>query len=299
MADVKITALPAIASVALADVIPIVDDVSGTPATTKATITQLRAAMMPIVNADVDVGAAIAASKVVQASGTGIPHVVSGALSAASSLIVNADVDPLAAIAASKVVQATGTGIPHVVSGALSAASSLIVNADVDAAAAIAASKVVQATGTGIPHVVSGALSAASSLIVNADVDAAAAIAGSKLVAATGVDPGSMSAANFTKLAGIQTQGATVAVSAMAIDWALGCVFTKTLAGGANTFTFSNAASGMVITVRVTGVVSTLTWPTVKWAGGVAPTQTGSGIDVYTFVHDGTSIYGSVVQAMA
>lgn len=96
-----------------------------------------------------------------------------------------------------------------------------------------------------------------------------------------------------------QTQGAAIAVSAMAIDWALGAVFTKTLAAGANTFTFSNQASGMVIVVRVTGAASTLTWPTVKWAGGVAPTQTASGIDVYTFVHDGTSIYGSVVQAMA
>lgn len=96
-----------------------------------------------------------------------------------------------------------------------------------------------------------------------------------------------------------QTQGAAVAIAAMAIDWSLGTVFTKTLAAGANTFTFSNQASGMVITVRVTGAASTLTWPTVKWAGGVAPTQTASGIDVYTFVHDGTSIYGSVVQAMA
>lgn len=96
-----------------------------------------------------------------------------------------------------------------------------------------------------------------------------------------------------------QTQGAAIAVAALEIDWALGAVFTKTLAAGANTFTFANAASGMVIVVRVTGAASTLTWPTVKWAGGVAPTQTASGIDVYTFVHDGTSIYGSVVQAMA
>jgi len=96
-----------------------------------------------------------------------------------------------------------------------------------------------------------------------------------------------------------QTQGAAIAVAAMEIDWALGPVQTKTLAAGANTFTFANQASGMVIVVRVTGAASTLTWPTVKWAGGVAPTQTASGIDVYTFVHDGTSIYGSVVQAMA
>lgn len=96
-----------------------------------------------------------------------------------------------------------------------------------------------------------------------------------------------------------QTQGAAIAVSAMAIDWSLGAVFTKTLAAGGNTFTFSNQASGMVIVVRVTGAASTLTWPTVLWAGGVAPTQTASGTDVYTFVHDGTNIYGSVVQAMA
>ncbi len=95
------------------------------------------------------------------------------------------------------------------------------------------------------------------------------------------------------------TSIAAIAVSAMAIDWSLGSVFTKTLAAGANTFTFSNQASGMVIVVRVTGAASTLTWPTVLWAGGVAPTQTASGKDVYTFVHDGTDIYGSVIQAMA
>ena len=93
---------------------------------------------------------------------------------------------------------------------------------------------------------------------------------------------------------------AAAAVSAYAIDWATADVFTKTLAAGANTFTFSNAASGMVKSVRVTGAASTLAWPgTVKWPGGVAPTQTASGTDVYTFVHDGTDIYGSVVQAMA
>lgn len=96
-----------------------------------------------------------------------------------------------------------------------------------------------------------------------------------------------------------QVQGAAVAVAALAIDWSLGNVFTKTLAAGANTFTFSNQASGMTIMVRVTGAASTLTWPTVKWAAGAAPTQTASGTDVYTFVHDGTSVYGSVVQAMA
>lgn len=120
--------------------------------------------------------------------------------------------------------------------------------------------------------------------------------------AATDGAPGSMSAADKTKLDGIQKQGAAVAVSAYAIDWATGGVFTKTLGAGAQVFTFANAASGMVIIVRVTSDAggSTLTWPTVKWPAGAAPTQTSpSGTDVYTFVHDGTDIYGSVVQAMA
>lgn len=96
--------------------------------------------------------------------------------------------------------------------------------------------------------------------------------------------------------------GGTSAISALEIDWTLANVFTKTLASGGNTFTFANAASGMCIVVRLTSHAggSTVTWPTVKWAGGAAPTQsTPSKTDVYTFVYDGTSIYGSVVQDMS
>jgi hypothetical protein len=95
-----------------------------------------------------------------------------------------------------------------------------------------------------------------------------------------------------------QAQGAAVAVAALEIGWTLGAVFTKTLAAGGNVFTFAGAASGMCIIVRLTsnGGGSTVTWPAVEWAGGVAPTQTATGVDVYTFVHDGALIYGSVVQ---
>jgi hypothetical protein len=99
----------------------------------------------------------------------------------------------------------------------------------------------------------------------------------------------------------VKTGGASVPIAALAIDWTAGAVFTKALATGGNVFTFAGAASGMVIIVRLTGHASgsTVTWPTVLWPGGVAPTQTSTGKDVYTFVHDGTNIYGSVVQAMA
>lgn len=93
----------------------------------------------------------------------------------------------------------------------------------------------------------------------------------------------------------------SVAIPAMNIDWTIPGVFTKTLAAGANTFTFSNASDGMNIVVVVTGAASTLTWPAVTWVGGSgsAPTQTASGTDVYTFVKAGSTIYGAVSPAVA
>lgn len=121
---------------------------------------------------------------------------------------------------------------------------------------------------------------------------------------------GSMSSADKAKLDGIQTQGASRNLNAGAgtldIDWSLSSTFTKTLAAGGNTFTFSNATDGQVIVVALTsdagGITVSWTDPsgvTIKWAGGAAPTQTSTGIDVYTFVRMGSTIYGSVVQDMS
>jgi hypothetical protein len=93
--------------------------------------------------------------------------------------------------------------------------------------------------------------------------------------------------------------GGSSALGALAIDWAVAPVFTKTLSAGSNTFTFSNASDGMCIVVVLTGAASTVVWPTVKWPAGSAPVQTASGTDVYTFVKANGTIYGSVVQAMA
>lgn len=90
----------------------------------------------------------------------------------------------------------------------------------------------------------------------------------------------------------------TVVISALDIDWRVGSVFSKTLAAN-STFTFSNVADGNVIVVALTNTASnfTVSWPTVKWAGGVAPVQTvGAKIDVYTFVRVGSVTIGSVVQ---
>ncbi len=131
------------------------------------------------------------------------------------------------------------------------------------------------------------------------DNDATNVTISAELDPATISTAGSMSAADKAKLDGIQKQGSTTAIAALNIDWSLSGTYSKTLSAGGNTFTFSNATDGQMIVVRLTGAASTVTWPTVKWPGGVAPTQTASGIDVYTFVKEGSTIYGSVVQAMA
>ncbi len=98
----------------------------------------------------------------------------------------------------------------------------------------------------------------------------------------------------------IVTGRAAFPIPALEIDWTKSQVFTKTLAAGLNTFTFANATSGMVISVRLTGAASTVAWPAgIQWPGGTDPVQTVSGSDIYTFMHDGTTIYGSFQQAFA
>ncbi len=122
MADVKITALPAISSVSLADVIPIVDDVAGTPATTKATITQVRAALVPVV-----LTADVSGTLPVANGGTGITSLGSGvATFLGTPSGANLGSALTTALAAVKVVQATGTGFVTVTSGVLDAASSAV-----------------------------------------------------------------------------------------------------------------------------------------------------------------------------
>jgi hypothetical protein len=96
-----------------------------------------------------------------------------------------------------------------------------------------------------------------------------------------------------------ESKGVTAAISASDIDWSAANLHTKTLAAN-TTFTFSNQSTGYnVIVVRLTNTASnfTVTWPTVKWSGGVAPTMTtGATSDIYTFAYDGTNTYGSYVQ---
>lgn len=88
------------------------------------------------------------------------------------------------------------------------------------------------------------------------------------------------------------TDGATIAV-----DWNNANVQSVTL-GGNRTFTFSNPKDGarymLIVKQDATGS-RTVTWPTVKWAGGTTPTltTTANKYDIFTFVYDGTNYYGT------
>lgn len=90
------------------------------------------------------------------------------------------------------------------------------------------------------------------------------------------------------------TDGATIA-----LDWTNGNVQTVTL-GGNRTFTFASPIAGgrYVIVLLQDGTGSrTITWPTIKWAGGTAPvlTTTANKKDVITIIYDGTDYIGSSV----
>jgi len=89
----------------------------------------------------------------------------------------------------------------------------------------------------------------------------------------------------------------SVPIPMLQIDWPLGEVFTKTLDAGANAFTFANDADGDVIIVEVTGAASTLTWPVgIRWQGGAPPTQSASGVTLYTLAKTSTGTNGTAVD---
>lgn len=98
------------------------------------------------------------------------------------------------------------------------------------------------------------------------------------------------------------TKEVKVALAANAIDLNLGSLFTKTISG-ATTFTVSNiAATGnvnsFILELTNAGSAVITWWSGVKWAGGIAPTLTTSGIDILGFYsHDGGTTWRGVLMA--
>ena len=88
--------------------------------------------------------------------------------------------------------------------------------------------------------------------------------------------------------------------SATTVSWNANTqqVATLTLGHNATIANATNHSSGGVYIMRVTQAAApkTLAWSTgYKWPGNTAPTMTAtaSAIDVFTFVSDGTYLYGS------
>lgn len=68
---------------------------------------------------------------------------------------------------------------------------------------------------------------------------------------------------------------------------------------GTPVITFSNASSGQAFIIHLNQGTGgfTVTWPTVRWAGGTTPTLTtgANKIDTFGFIYDGTDYYGYVI----
>ena len=106
-------------------------------------------------------------------------------------------------------------------------------------------------------------------------------------------NPAALVQGNFERIDS-QLYGGEVEISASAIDWSLGKVFTKTLAGN-TTFTFSNLKNGREITVVLDGSAGsyTVTWPGgILWPGGTAHSMTATGVDIVRFSRIGGTVYG-------
>ena len=97
----------------------------------------------------------------------------------------------------------------------------------------------------------------------------------------------------------VETPFSANSSTAITLDLANGTVQIITLTGNA-TITMPTATSGksfiMFLKQDATGS-RTVTWSTVKWAGGTAPTitSTASRQDILSFFADGTNWYGVVV----
>ena len=97
----------------------------------------------------------------------------------------------------------------------------------------------------------------------------------------------------------VETPYSANSSTAITLDLTNGTVQIITLTGNA-TITIPTATSGksFVMMLKQDGTGSrTVTWSTVKWAGGTAPTitSTASRQDILSFFADGTNWYGVVV----
>ena len=95
------------------------------------------------------------------------------------------------------------------------------------------------------------------------------------------------------------TVNALSAAASVALDPTTGGIQTITL-GQNTTFTLSNWSTGHRMTLMIDdGTGYTVTWPTMQWAGGVAPTLGTSGYNTIELWYVGSTLYGAYVGNMS
>jgi hypothetical protein len=90
----------------------------------------------------------------------------------------------------------------------------------------------------------------------------------------------------------------------LALDWSHGDRQKVTISGDGCAFTFSNAAAGQTLTLRVVvgaGGHTAWTWPTLKWPSGAVatPVLTAAAINLYIFYFDGTNYLAQAAVGFA
>jgi len=103
---------------------------------------------------------------------------------------------------------------------------------------------------------------------------------------------------NITLTSYTETAYTANSSTAITLSTSNGTVQDITLTGTA-TITMPTAVAGksFVLYLRTGAGSYTVTWSTVKWPGGTAPTltSTASKMDIYSFFSDGTNWYGTTV----
>ena len=176
-------------------------------------------------------------------------------------------------------------------------------------------------SGAGVLSVtsaVSGAISFASAVTMSSSVTIAStlAVTGAVTVASTLAVTGALTLATTLTIPNGGTSATTAAAAnqsltpatvvyalpgaTQTVNWASGSAFYITLSANL-TISFSNATDGQVITILILNTASnyTVTWPSMKWQGAVAPTMTtGAHYDLYTVIYNSTvaNYLGAYVQ---
>jgi hypothetical protein len=113
---------------------------------------------------------------------------------------------------------------------------------------------------------------------------------------------GNVTAAKQVCFNGVVAGGNKTGAAQNLADWTAGSLCLITLTGnctGTSTMTSPTGVSRLTLMIN-TGGFTISTWPaTVKWSGGAAPTLTSSGLDIITFIWDGSAYYGAISKGFA